>query len=104
LRERFTEIAGALEQSKTLLDSPAKLDLEDLERRLTVLEEKLTATLNSAVDTEAMLKVRREMDHALAAYRRKMSAEQLALVERQYLQKRLFELYDLPRLSLYYLK
>jgi len=104
LRQRFTEIARALEQTKTLLDSPAKLDLEDLERRLTVLEEKLTAVLNAAVDTEAMIKVRREMDHALAAYRRKMSAEQLALVEHRYIQKRLFEIYGLSRLSLYYLK
>lgn len=104
LRQRFAEIARGLEDAKALLDSPAKLDLEDLERRLTVLEEKLTAALNAAVDAEAMLKVRREMDHALASYRRKMSAEQLALVERQYLQKRLFELYGLSRLSLYYLK
>ena len=39
----------------------------------------------------------------LAAYRRKMKAEQLALVEKQYLQKRLLEEFGLPRLSLFYL-
>jgi len=49
-----------------------------------------------------MLKVRREVDSQLAVYRRKMKAEQLALVEKQYLQKRLLDEYQLPRLSLYY--
>jgi hypothetical protein len=49
-----------------------------------------------------MLKIRREVDSQLAVYRRKMKAEQLALVEKQYLQKRLLDEYQLPRLSLYY--
>ena len=35
--------------------------------------------------------------------RRKMKAEQLALVEKQYLQKRLLEEFRVPRLSLFYL-
>jgi hypothetical protein len=43
------------------------------------------------------------MDRSLAPYRRKMSAEQLAQLERQYIQKRLFEHFDVPRLSLFYL-
>jgi hypothetical protein len=50
-----------------------------------------------------LLRLRREMDSALAAYRRKMKAEQLALVEKQYLQKRLLEEFRVPRLSLFYL-
>jgi hypothetical protein len=32
-----------------------------------------------------------------------MSAEQLGRLERQYTQKRLFERFDVPRLSLFYL-
>jgi len=39
----------------------------------------------------------------LAKYRRKMKAEQLAMVEKQYVQKRLLEEFGLPRLSLFYL-
>jgi len=50
-----------------------------------------------------MLRIRREMDAQLAVYRRKMRAEQLALIERQYIQKRLLEEFKLPRLSLFYL-
>ena len=86
-----------------ILDTPGALDLEDFERRLTVLEEKLTAALSADADEETMLAVRREMDRSLAPYRRKMSAEQLAQLERQYLQKRLFDHFKVPRLSLFYL-
>ncbi|MFI5127548.1 MAG: hypothetical protein ACHQJX_12050 [Candidatus Acidiferrales bacterium] len=104
LAKRLLEIARGVEEAKMTLDAPAHLDLEELERRLTVLEDKLSATLTSAADAETMLTVRREMDRALAPYRRKMSAAQLALVEKQYVQKRLFEICRVSRLSLYYLK
>ena len=104
LAKRFIDILRGIQDAKMMLDSPAALDLEDLERRLTVLEDKLSATLSSAADAETMVAVRREMDRALAPYRRKMSAEQLTIVERQYIQKRLFENYRVSRLSLYYLK
>lgn len=92
-----------IEELLPLLDSPARLDLEDLERRLTVLEEKLTAALTAGADEEGLLATRREMERALAPYRRKMTAEQLSQLERQYVQKRLFEKYEVPRLSLFYL-
>lgn len=100
---RLDEAAKRLDDVLPLLDSPGALNLEDLERRLTVLEEKLAATLAADTDEEALLEIRREMDRSLAAYRRKMSADQLALLERQYTQKRLFERFGVPRLSLFYL-
>ena len=103
LAARLDETAKRIDEALPLLDSPAALDLEDLERRLTVLEEKLSAALSADADDESMLAIRREMDRSLAPYRRKMSAEQLAQLERQYIQKRLFEQFDLPRLSLFYL-
>jgi len=103
LSARFDETAARLDELLALLDPAAPLDLEDLERRLTVLEEKLTAALSADADENDLLAIRREMDRSLAPYRRKMSAEQLAQLERQYAQKRLFEYFDLPRLSLFYL-
>ncbi len=99
---RLAEIAQSLESIAVLLDSPSALDLEDLERRLTILDEKLQATITSHASEDLMLRIRREVDGQLAAYRRKMKAEQLALVEKQYMQKRLLEEFRLPRLSLYY--
>lgn len=99
----LAEIAKSVEALATLLETPGTLDLEDLERRLTVLDEKMQALVTSHAPEEWMLKVRRELDSQLATYRRKMKAEQLALVEKQYLQKRLLEEFGLPRLSLFYL-
>jgi hypothetical protein len=102
LGERLREIAESLGGTAALLDAPGALDLEDLERRLTILDDKVHALLVSHASEETMLKIRREMDGQLAEYRRKMKAEQIALVEKQYLQKRLLEEFRLPRLSLYY--
>lgn len=103
LAARISEARTRLQETGTLLDSPGPLDLEDLERRLTVLEEKLLAAVTAGAGEDILLRIRREMDRQLAAYRRRMTAEQLSLLERQYLQKRLFEEYAVPRLSLFYL-
>ena len=99
---RFSEIAESVKAASLLLDSPAKVDLEDLERRLTVLDDKVSALLMTHATEELILRIRREVDGQLSAYRRKMKAEQLALVEKKYTQKRLLEEFGLPRLSLYY--
>ena len=102
LATRLVEIAESLKNCLLLLETSGTLDLEDLERRLTILDDKLQVALTSHTNEEVMLKVRREVDGQLALYRRKMKADQLAMIERQYLQKRLLEEFGLPRLSLYY--
>ncbi len=103
LATRLEDIAKRINEALPLIDAPGALDLEDLERRLTVLEEKLTAAIASDADEETALSIRREMDRSLAPYRRKMTGEQLAQLERQYTQKRLLEFFEVPRLSLFYL-
>ena len=103
LAARLEETAKRIEELLPLLEAPGTLDLEDLERRVTVLEEKLAAALGADADEETMLSIRREMDRALAPYRRKMSGEQLAQLERQYVRKRLFEYFGTPRLSFFYM-
>jgi hypothetical protein len=102
LGAKLIEIAKALTNCEILLEAPAAVDFEDLERRLTVLDEKLYAILTTHATEEWAIEIRREVDGQLAPYRRKMKAEQLALIEKQYIQKRLLERFDLPRLSLYY--
>jgi hypothetical protein len=101
--QQAQQTRATLAELSTLLDSPADLDLEDLERRLTVMEEKLTAALTSGADDETLLTIRRELDRQLAPYRQRMTAAQLSQLERQYIQKRLFEWFHLPRLSLFYI-
>jgi len=78
-------------------------DLEDLERRLTVLEEKLFAVLHAAAPDDLLLQIRAAADRELAPYRRKMPAAQIDQLQKQYIHKRLLEKYGLPRLSLFYM-
>ena len=77
--------------------------LEDLERHLTVLEEKLFAALLAAAPDEEIVSVRAQADRELAPYRRKMAAAQIEQLQKQYVHKRLLERYNLPRLSLFYM-
>ncbi len=78
-------------------------DLEQLEQRLTAIEEKLIARLRANASDEALFEARRSLDRDLKPYRGKMSAQQLAMLEKQFLERRLLESAGLPRLSLFYL-
>jgi hypothetical protein len=84
-------------------DSKGTQRLEDLERRLTVLEEKLFAALLTATPDEEIVAVRANADRDLAPYRSKMSGPQIEQLHKQYVHKRLLEKYRLPRLSLFYM-
>jgi hypothetical protein len=77
--------------------------LEDLERTLTVLEEKLFAILLAAVADDEVIAVRAQADRELAAYRSKMPSAQIQQLQKQYVHKRLLEKYGVPRLSLFYM-
>jgi len=79
-------------------------DLEALEQRLTVLEEKMIAVARTRQGEEEMLESRRDLDRQLRPYRGKMTADQLSMLERQYLERSLLEKAGLPRLSLFYLR
>jgi hypothetical protein len=85
-------------------DSPeAPADLEDLERRMTVMEEKLFAALWSHASDEELIEARAQAERELAPYRGKMSGPQIDQLLRQYGNKQLLERHGLPRLSLFYL-
>jgi hypothetical protein len=77
--------------------------LEDLERRLTVVEEKLLAMLLTATPDEELVAIRAQADRDLGPYRRKMSAPHIERLQKQYLNERLLEKHRLPRLSLFYM-
>ncbi len=78
-------------------------DLEQLEQRLTALEEKMIARLRANASDDALFEARRTLDRELKPYRGKMSTEQLAMLEKQFLERKLLENNSLPRLSLFYL-
>ena len=90
------EIADQLAAQKTAR-------LEDIERRLTVLEEKLLAALLAATPEDDLVSVRAQADRELIPYRSRMPGAQIDQLLKQYIHKRLLEKYRLPRLSLFYM-
>jgi hypothetical protein len=97
------ESAATLRKLAQEAENKTAARLEDLERYLTVLEEKLFAALLAATPDEEIVAVRAQADHELAPYRRKMAAPQIEQLQKQYVHKRLLEKYGLPRLSLFYM-
>lgn len=102
LDARFPALAGALREIEASLEAHLA-DLQQLDQRLTALEEKLIASLRAEASEDTLLEARRQLDRQLAPYRGKMSAPQLAMLERQFLDRFLLENSSLPRLSLFYL-
>jgi hypothetical protein len=90
------------EMAEALRNAPGTR-LEDLERRLTVMEEKLMAALLASSSDDELVAIRTEADRELAPYRRKMPGAQIDQLQKQYVNKRLLERHKLPRLSLFYM-
>ena len=102
-RAFVVEAAKTLRQLADEVKAKKAARLEDLERRLTVMEEKLFAVLLTSTSDEEIVTVRAAADRDLALYRRKLSGVQIEQLQKQYINKRLLEKYHLPRLSLFYM-
>jgi hypothetical protein len=107
---QLTGLAGqtAVEIADRLIVLAAPPDsvpnLEDLERNLTVLEEKLLNALIATTSEVELTTLREQSAQELAPYRRRMQALQIRQIEQQFLHKRLLEKHSLPRLSLFYMR
>jgi hypothetical protein len=102
------ECAAALEEMAATLKGDASHPsamprLEDLERHLTVLEEKLLAALTVNASEAELVALRAEADREIAPYRSKMPGMQIEQLRKQFVHKRLFEKATMPRLSLFYM-
>lgn len=98
------DAAKSLRELAATVEGSVKLPrLEDLERRLTVLEEKLFAVLMAATPDDDLVEVRAQADRDLAPFRRNISGEQIEQLHKQYVRKRLLEKSGIPRLSLFYM-
>jgi hypothetical protein len=103
LADDLASVAAALREMAA--QEPAKLlaDLEELEMRLTAMEEKLTASLTRATSVERLAEIQAQVERGLGPYRRKMAGPQIESLERQFRKRCLLEAYQLPRLSLFYM-
>ena len=98
------ESSAALSELASQLDSASRLPrLEDVERHLSVLEEKLVAALTVSTPEAVLLALRAEADREIAPYRSKMPGLQIEQLRKQFVHKRLFEQATIPRLSLFYM-
>jgi hypothetical protein len=102
LASDLEEAARAVEVTASRV-APALTNLREVEEELTAVEEKLSAALTRAASVEKLAELRREVGRGLASSRRRMTAAQIESLERQFLKKRLFEHFGVPRLSLFYL-
>jgi hypothetical protein len=101
--DTISATATRLRELATTMRSPQPLALDDLDRTLTVLEDKLFTTLETSATEQQLVDLKTQADRELAPYRSRMSVAQLRQVQQQFLHKRLLELYNLPRLSLFYM-
>jgi len=99
----YSEIAESVRTLASEAESHYN-DLESLEQRLTVLEEKMIAAARARQTDQQLLDARQDLDRQLRPYRGKMTAPQLAMLEKQYLERNLLEKARLPRLSLFYMR
>ena len=97
------EVAGRLKGLATGLCVEPMHSLEELDRTLSVLEEKMFAALLTSTPEEELVALREQAARELAPYRGKMQAVQIKQVQQQFLQKKLLEARKLPRLSLFYM-
>ncbi len=100
-----TEIAERLMAlAQSAREQTSTLNLEELERTLTVLEEKLLTALMATAPEAELAALREQSEREIAPYRRRMQALQIRQIEQQFLHKRLLEQHDLPRFSLFYMR
>jgi uncharacterized coiled-coil protein SlyX len=78
-------------------------NLEELEQLLTAIEDKILAQARAAQSEEDLLAARRELDAELRPHRGRLSAAELAMLEKSFLDRRLFDKLGLRRLSLFFL-
>src|SRR5260370_29099876 len=97
------EVTGRLRAVGMGLRAEPLQSLEELDRRLSVLEEKMFAALLTSARDEELVALREQAARELAPYRGKMQAVQIKQVQQQFLQKKMLEMRRLPRLSLFYM-
>jgi hypothetical protein len=99
----LTEAAAAIRRMAAQGAAAILADVESAERCLAALEEKVTASLTRGSPLEVLSQIHEEVDRSIVPYRRTMNATQIELLHRQFVKKRLFEHYQIPRVSLFYL-
>jgi phage-related minor tail protein len=78
-------------------------NLEDLEMRLCAIEEKILAQARASQSEQQLLDARRALESELKPHRGRLSAAEIAMLEKSFLDRELFARLGLDRLSLFFL-
>lgn len=97
------EAASRLRGLATALQASPNASLEETERTLTILEEKIFSALKLITPSADMERLHEEAARELAPHRSRMQPAQFKMVQDQFFQKRLLQNTGLPRLSLFYM-
>ncbi len=100
--EGYAEIAQAVQTILAAIEDHFA-DPEQLDQRLTALEDKMAAIARTRLSDEDLFQMRRDLDFQLRPYRSKMTADQLTRLEKSFLDRKVYERCSLPRLSLFYM-
>jgi hypothetical protein len=95
---RLRELAAEVSASPS-----TSANLEEVERKLTVLEENLFGAVKTDAPEELRVGIKENASRELAPYRSRMGVVQIRQVMDQFEQKQLLAYYNLPRLSLFYM-
>ncbi len=99
---KLGELAESIEGSR---ENESKTPtIEALERHLLVLEDQLFAALQAFTPAEKLVEYREQSARELAPYRSRLQTTQIRQIEQQFLRRCLFEQYQMPRLSLFYMR
>lgn len=101
--EALAGVAARLRELGAAMQQPEPMSLEELDRVLTVLEERMVDAVRASTSESQMVELRRQADSELAPVRSRMSTVQLRQVQQQFMTRRLLQMHSLPRLSLFYM-
>lgn len=102
------EARGFQSQAETLKEIVAALDdlhqdMETLEQRLSAIEDKILAQARATQSETELAAARQDLEAELKPHRGRLSAAEIAMLEKSFLDRRLFERLGLRRLSLFFL-
>jgi hypothetical protein len=101
-REGYSELAASLRAILAEAESHFA-NLQELDLRLTAIEEKMAAIARTRLTDEQLFAMRKAVDAQLRPYRSKMTTAQLERLERSMTDRRIYEELGLPRLSIFYI-
>ncbi len=93
----------SLQDIRSEVGNTEHIDYEHLEMRMSVLEDKILASLISALDDDVLMSLRNAVSQEIGKHRRGLKPEQIAMLEKKMMNKKVMDLFKVPRLSLFYL-